>query len=165
MAAERGLTFQASRDDGDPAEFARYLGASLIGAMTNLAVVALVARMTPPCGTFRHMEQEQRLAHRQFSSVRPFRISQPVDDGPSDDNAGKNIDRPLRKETNIDSIYYRDGVDKSIAMRLLKKARIEIHQLFLREMKPDAETTVLDIGVSTTRTRALTSREALCMAR
>lgn len=49
---------------------------------------------------------------------------------------------------NIDSIYYRDGVDKSVAMRLLKVARRAMLNLFMRELSPNEKTRVLDIGVS-----------------
>jgi SAM-dependent methyltransferase len=48
----------------------------------------------------------------------------------------------------IDSIYYRDGVDKSWSMNVLKVARQRMFELFLRTIKPTAESTVLDIGVS-----------------
>lgn len=51
-------------------------------------------------------------------------------------------------DANIDSIYYRDGVDKSFAMNLLKKARMSMFDLFMRELAPTAQTRVLDIGVS-----------------
>lgn len=51
-------------------------------------------------------------------------------------------------EGNIDSVYYRDGVDKSFAMRVLKAARMSMLNLFMREMAPTASTRILDIGVS-----------------
>jgi SAM-dependent methyltransferase len=58
------------------------------------------------------------------------------------------VTKPDGRETNIDSVYYRDGVDTSFAMGLLKKARMSMFDLFMREMAPTAATRLLDIGVS-----------------
>lgn len=49
---------------------------------------------------------------------------------------------------NIDSVYYRDGVNNSLAMRVLMSARMSMFELFMREMAPTAESKILDIGVS-----------------
>lgn len=49
---------------------------------------------------------------------------------------------------NIDAVYYRDGVDTSLAMRMLKTARLAMFKLFMAEMQPTATTRILDIGVS-----------------
>lgn len=49
---------------------------------------------------------------------------------------------------NIDSVYYRDGVDKSLAMRVLKAARMSMLDMFMRELAPNETTRILDIGVS-----------------
>lgn len=49
---------------------------------------------------------------------------------------------------NIDSIYYRDGVNKSLAMFVLKSARMSMFNLFMREMMPTEDMRILDIGVS-----------------
>jgi SAM-dependent methyltransferase len=49
---------------------------------------------------------------------------------------------------NIDSVYYRDGVNNSMAMRILMSARMSMFDLFMREMAPDAASRILDIGVS-----------------
>jgi SAM-dependent methyltransferase len=49
---------------------------------------------------------------------------------------------------NVDSVYYRDGVDNSLAMGVLRKARMSMFQLFMSQMSPTAETRILDIGVS-----------------
>jgi len=58
------------------------------------------------------------------------------------------VTRAEKTNDNIDSVYYRDGVDKSLAMDLLKKARMSMFDLFMRELAPTADTTILDIGVS-----------------
>jgi SAM-dependent methyltransferase len=50
--------------------------------------------------------------------------------------------------SNVDSVYYRDGVGNSLAMGVLRKARMSMFQLFMNEMSPTAETRILDIGVS-----------------
>ena len=48
----------------------------------------------------------------------------------------------------IDSIYYKDGVNNSFAMSLLTIARRRMLDLFMERMRPDETTTILDIGVS-----------------
>jgi SAM-dependent methyltransferase len=47
-----------------------------------------------------------------------------------------------------DSIYYRDGLSVPLAERLLRVARARMYALFTREMTPDSNTTILDVGVS-----------------
>lgn len=49
---------------------------------------------------------------------------------------------------NIDSIYYRDGVNNSFSMRLLKRARMAMMNLFMEELSPGSTSSILDIGVS-----------------
>lgn len=49
---------------------------------------------------------------------------------------------------NIDSIYYRDGVNKSLSMSILTVARRRMFDLFMDRLRPDHSTTILDIGVS-----------------
>lgn len=51
-------------------------------------------------------------------------------------------------EQNIDAVFYRDGASNSFAMHLLKTARLSMFNLFVEQMRPSADTTVLDIGVS-----------------
>lgn len=51
-------------------------------------------------------------------------------------------------DENIDSVFYRDGASNSFAMRLLKTARRNMFNLFIEQMRPSPQTTVLDIGVS-----------------
>ncbi len=58
------------------------------------------------------------------------------------------MSNPRDSNENIDSVYYRDGVDTSFAMRLLKAARMSMFDLFMRELSPNETTRVLDIGVS-----------------
>jgi SAM-dependent methyltransferase len=55
---------------------------------------------------------------------------------------------PSDPAPNIDSVYFRDGVNNSWAMRVLKAARMSMYDLFMREMMPNATTRILDIGVS-----------------
>lgn len=47
-----------------------------------------------------------------------------------------------------DAVYYRDGARLPGAMSVLTRARLAMFALFMREMRPGATTTVLDIGVS-----------------
>jgi hypothetical protein len=49
---------------------------------------------------------------------------------------------------NADAVYYRDGLKQRTAMAVLVRARRSMFELFLREMRPSATTTILDIGVS-----------------
>jgi SAM-dependent methyltransferase len=49
---------------------------------------------------------------------------------------------------NIDAIYYRDGVSNWLGMTMLKHARYNMMRLFFDKMRPTAETTIVDIGVS-----------------
>jgi SAM-dependent methyltransferase len=51
-------------------------------------------------------------------------------------------------DQNIDAVFYRDGASNSFAMNLLKTARLNMFNLFIEQMRPSADTTVLDIGVS-----------------
>ena len=48
----------------------------------------------------------------------------------------------------VDEVYYRDGVGNSVAMGLLKRARIAMFDLFTRLMQPSSQTRILDIGTS-----------------
>ncbi len=54
----------------------------------------------------------------------------------------------VRRSTNIDSVYYRDGVTDSVSTKLLIRARISMFRLFMKEMAPTSDTCILDIGVS-----------------
>lgn len=47
-----------------------------------------------------------------------------------------------------DAVYYRDSMSAPGAMSVLVKARRAMFDLFMREMRPTAATSVLDIGVS-----------------
>ncbi len=49
---------------------------------------------------------------------------------------------------NVDSVYYRDGVNDRLSMRLLKRARTEMFRMFMREMVPDSLTRIVDTGAS-----------------
>ena len=51
-------------------------------------------------------------------------------------------------KTNVDEIYYRDGMKHSMAMRILVAARRSMFELFMKELAPGPATTVVDIGVS-----------------
>jgi SAM-dependent methyltransferase len=51
-------------------------------------------------------------------------------------------------ETNVDSIYYRDGAALPAAGYLIRKAREEMFSLFMAEFQPTSSTSVLDLGVS-----------------
>lgn len=48
----------------------------------------------------------------------------------------------------VDSIYYRDGASLPLSRQLMKTAREAMYALFVREMQPNARTTILDLGVS-----------------
>ena len=52
------------------------------------------------------------------------------------------------RNANIDSIYYRDGASMPASRYLMAKARNEMFSLFMSELKPTRDTTVLDLGVS-----------------
>lgn len=47
-----------------------------------------------------------------------------------------------------DRAFYLDAVSHSFLGRLARKARTDIYQMFLRELAPDATTSILDVGVS-----------------
>jgi len=49
---------------------------------------------------------------------------------------------------NIDSVYYRDGASNSLAMKALKTARKAMFDLFMRELRPNEASRIVDIGVS-----------------
>ena len=51
-------------------------------------------------------------------------------------------------EPNLDAVYYRDGVNTTLAMRMLKTARTTMFKLFMAEMRPAESTRILDVGVS-----------------
>ena len=68
-------------------------------------------------------------------------------------------------KTNVDEIYYRDGVKHSMAMRILVAARRSMFELFMKELAPGPATTVVDIGVSDDENEgAKLSRKALSVA-
>ena len=48
----------------------------------------------------------------------------------------------------VDAVYYRDGVSNSTAMAILRRARLAMFELFMREMRPAPETSIIDIGTS-----------------
>lgn len=52
------------------------------------------------------------------------------------------------RSDNVDAIYYRDGVKKSLSMSILMRARKRVFELFMDRLRPDSSTTILDIGVS-----------------
>lgn len=54
----------------------------------------------------------------------------------------------MKNSKNIDSVYYKDGVNKPLAMQLLLKARINMFNLFMSQIMPTERTRILDIGVS-----------------
>ena len=147
----RNSTFADGRIDRAPVEFLRYLAASLAGAGANLATLATIApydQATAPhpglCG------RSGRRTGREFLPLRQVRLSRPR--RPPPDTSTASGERPMSSkpegQDNIDSVYYRDGVDKSLAMRILKAARMSMLNLFMREMTPTASTRILDIGVS-----------------
>jgi SAM-dependent methyltransferase len=47
-----------------------------------------------------------------------------------------------------DSVYYRDGLSVPLAERLLRLARTRMYELFVDQMRPGPETTILDVGIS-----------------
>jgi hypothetical protein len=47
-----------------------------------------------------------------------------------------------------DRVFYLDVVGDSFLGRLARKARSDLYEIFLREVRPDATTTILDVGVS-----------------
>lgn len=51
-------------------------------------------------------------------------------------------------DTNIDAVYYRDGASTQTAMGVLMKARMAMFTLFMEQMQPGAQSTILDVGVS-----------------
>ena len=48
----------------------------------------------------------------------------------------------------VDSIYYRDAGRIAAARGISAQARAAMYRLFLRELRPSAKTTILDLGVS-----------------
>lgn len=53
-----------------------------------------------------------------------------------------------RADPNIDAVYYGEGASSALGMRVLRRARAAMVDLFMREMRPTPETRLLDIGVS-----------------
>jgi SAM-dependent methyltransferase len=53
-----------------------------------------------------------------------------------------------KQQSNIDSVYYRDGAQRSYAMQAIKFARQKMYEMFVEKMQPNANTQILDIGVS-----------------
>lgn len=53
-----------------------------------------------------------------------------------------------RREMNIDTVYYRDGLNNSVSRKILKIARENVFKDFMELMRPNHKTTILDIGVS-----------------
>jgi SAM-dependent methyltransferase len=49
---------------------------------------------------------------------------------------------------NIDSIYYRDAGSLLGARQISARARAAMYDLFIRQLRPTASTTILDLGVS-----------------
>src|SRR5690348_7397192 len=47
-----------------------------------------------------------------------------------------------------DKVFYLDLVGQSFLRRLAKKARTDIYQIFLDEVRPTATSSILDVGVS-----------------
>lgn len=61
------------------------------------------------------------------------------------------MDSPRRmtdKSDSVDSIYYRDAGSLAGARGISARARAAMYALFVRELRPTAETTILDVGVS-----------------
>jgi hypothetical protein len=53
-----------------------------------------------------------------------------------------------RTSTSVDSIYYRDAGSMAGARGISARARAAMYALFVRELRPNASTTILDVGVS-----------------
>jgi SAM-dependent methyltransferase len=51
-------------------------------------------------------------------------------------------------ESNIDSIYYRDGASFRASRYIMRKAREKIFSLFMNEFRPTRASRILDLGVS-----------------
>jgi SAM-dependent methyltransferase len=52
------------------------------------------------------------------------------------------------KSSSVDAIYYRDAGRLAAARGISARARAAMYSLFLRELNPTADTTILDLGVS-----------------
>jgi SAM-dependent methyltransferase len=48
----------------------------------------------------------------------------------------------------VDAIYYRDSAQIPLSRQLMKKAREAMYSLFVDELQSNADTTILDLGVS-----------------
>jgi hypothetical protein len=48
----------------------------------------------------------------------------------------------------VDAIYYRDAGRFSMAREISARARAAMYRLFVRELQPTPNTTILDLGVS-----------------
>lgn len=57
-------------------------------------------------------------------------------------------DRPAGTPVSVDSIYYRDAGGMVGARGISARARAAMYALFVRELRPTASTTILDVGVS-----------------
>src|SRR5437016_4358276 len=64
-------------------------------------------------------------------------------------------------EKNIDAIYYRDGLTNRTARNAFIAARLAMFKLFMREMTPTGETSILDIGVADEETEGANFLEKL----
>src|SRR5437870_9229299 len=53
-----------------------------------------------------------------------------------------------RTSASVDSIYYRDAGSMTGARSISARARAAMYALFVRELRPTASTTILDVGVS-----------------
>jgi len=54
----------------------------------------------------------------------------------------------MTREPQTDAIYYRDGLRLPLSKRVMLIARQRMYKLFVRELRPDTSTRILDIGVS-----------------
>jgi SAM-dependent methyltransferase len=59
-----------------------------------------------------------------------------------------NPDPPADAQTSVDAIYYRDAGSLVGARGISARARAAMYGLFVRELRPTAATTILDVGVS-----------------
>lgn len=63
-------------------------------------------------------------------------------------NSSDPADRPAGAPASVDSIYYRDAGSMIGARGISARARAAMYALFVRELRPTASTTILDVGVS-----------------